>query len=498
MSTAVVFNGLLQGSLSEDVPGIRAAVELIKKFEKLLKNKEALFVLVRDQDVRKLDPLIKGCKVLKVSDTKAGDIFQTIYSQLKGYIDVIFLSIDTPLIDIDVTEKMLRLHRNELAEYTYGEGFPVGITPEILRLDLFPKLASILKNEDIEIERDSIFKTLSREINSFDVETYFAPRDLKLMRLELSTTLKRNALLVQRVVEEKGIHCSYEQLAALIDDHPGIVRTIPSYIEVELTNRSNGTYAYSPLPYIEREEGSMTLDNFKVLLEILKSFCESFYIACSLWGEPLLHEDVRALIEYTLSFEGVELIVETDGVLFTPDFTDYISGLAADNFHLIFEIDAVKEATYKNIRNGDLNKVERNIRYLLSKVERNVYVQMVRTNENEQEMLSFFETWEKEKAGVIIQKYNSFLGLLPNVAEYDLRPLERMPCWHLLRDMVIFHNGDVPRCKQDINAEFLLGNIFKEEVTDIWGRGAPHYLSHCGRVYDRQCRKCDEYFTFNF
>jgi spiro-SPASM protein len=393
---------------------------------------------------------------------------------------------------------MISLHTGEFAEYTYGEGFPVGIAPEIVKVDLFPKLASLLEKENPDAVRDSIFTGLSKEINSFDIETYFAKEDLKLMRIELTTSSKRNVLLVERVIKNLGISCGYEKFCNYISENPAVLRTTPSYIEMEITSEHNGECIYSPLSGLTRKAGNMNYDDFRVVLDKVRTFTDSCHVALSMWGEPLSHGDIKNIIEYTIQDKKTNLILETDGVLFDPDFSDFVSGLGAENLHVIFEVDAVGFETYKKIRGGDLNKVERNIRYLLSKKMPNLYVQLVRLAENESEMLKFFDMWEKEGAKVIIQKYNSYAGLLPDLTEYDLSPLERMPCWHVLRDMVVLHDGSVPRCKQDVNCLYPLGNLLQEDISDVWERGAPLYLEHCEKNFDKYSSKCDEYYTFNF
>jgi spiro-SPASM protein len=235
----------------------------------------------------------------------------------------------------------------------------------------------------------------------------------------------------------------------------------------------------------------------KVLAKIL-DLSEDFHIEFSYLGESLLHGEIRRILEHTISNQRIHTILRTDGTLCTPAFSDYLAGLNAQNLSIICELDAARSETYRTIRQGDLNKVERNVRYLLSKLNKNVYVQMVRVDDKEEEMLKFYDLWEKEGARIIIQKYNSFLGLLPERSRHDLRPLERMCCWHLQRDLVVFHNGNVPRCKQDINGMYLLGNLLKEDASTVWERGLIHYADHCKKKYDRYCTICDEYYTFNF
>jgi len=248
----------------------------------------------------------------------------------------------------------------------------------------------------------------------------------------------------------------------------------------------------------ERQSGEMNTDEYAAVLDKILAFAGGLHVSISYLGEPFLHPNIRGIIERSLDRRDVHLIIETDGIQCTPQVSDFIAGLVSDNLSVIFQLDAVNENTYKGIRDGDLSRAQRNIRYLLSKMGKNVYVQLVRMDSNEDEMLKFFDVWEAEGARVIIQKYNSYLGLLPALSSSDLTPLERMPCWHLQRDIVVFSNGDIPRCKQDINGKILLGNIFKDDIADIWKRGEPHYLDHCRKKYDTWCDVCDEYYTFNF
>jgi spiro-SPASM protein len=498
MKTAAVVNALLPGrKWGAEIQHLDPVQLLLKKLEAIVKPSD-IYLLLNEEAEAKLGRRAESYGKIQAQSLRPSDLFRVIYRALEGYQDVIYLFIDTPLIDVGITQKMLKLHSEEYAEYTYGEGFPVGFTPEIVKRELFPKLAVLAEKENSDISRESAFEALSKEINSFDVEPFFSSEDFKMKRIELSTSLKRNSLLVERVVQEQGMDCNFEEFRSLLHARPQIVRTVPAYVEMEITSRSSGSYVYSPLFLVKRKTGDMDFKTFTAVLEKIRSFCENFHIEFSFLGESLLHRDIRRILEHTLSDSSIQVILRTDGTLCTPDFSDYLAGLRASNLSIICELDAAREPSYKLIRGGDLHRVERDMRYLLSKVEKNIYVQMVRVDDNEEEMLEFFDTWEKEGAQVIIQKYNSYLGLLPERSKHDLRPLERNSCWHLQRDLVVFHNADVPRCKQDINGTFCLGNLLEEDISTVWERGLPHYSAHCEKNYDRYCAVCDEYYTFNF
>jgi spiro-SPASM protein len=498
MKTAVVLNALIDGlNWTKAIKKSDPIEEVVKKAT-LLANNGGVFVLVKKKALGTLGKRFDRCNLIKVEDTSAKDIFTLVHDQCKRYGNLVYWYADAPLIDIDLSHKMLLLHRDGLAEYTHGEGFPGGVTPEILRVGLLPKLAALLTGDDGEIGRASIFNTLSKRINSFDIETHFSPEDMRLRRIELFTAHRRTALLVERFIERAGFGCSFEDIRRIIHEHPAVLRTVPSYVEVEITTESGPSCIYSPLRSITRPRGSMTYDDFRGVFDRVLDFTGGVHLSFALYGEPLIHGDIRKFIEYALSHPEVDLILETDGMLWSPVFSDYVAGLGAKNLHVIFDLDATTKETYTRIRDADLNEVERNIRYLLDKDTPNVYVQMVRMDQNEEEMLEFFKVWDKEAGGAIIQKYNSYLGTLPALSSADLSPLERVCCWHLLRDLVVFWDGRVPRCRQDISGGFILGNILSDPLPDIWKRGDTFWLQHCRKEYDEQCKRCDEWFTFNF
>ena len=118
--------------------------------------------------------------------------------------------------------------------------------------------------------------------------------------------------------------------------------------------------------------------------------------------------------------------------------------------------------------------------------------------ENEDDLEKFFKSWKAKTENVIVQKYDSFSGLLPDRKVADLSPVRRFPCWHLKRDMVVLIDGTVPLCKEDVRTGTRLGNAFEEDLELIWDRAQAVYRSHVAESYPGICAACDEYYTYNF
>ena len=149
------------------------------------------------------------------------------------------------------------------------------------------------------------------------------------------------------------------------------------------------------------------------------------------------------------------------------------------------------------------NKVMTNIMDFLKHNDYNkfrTFVQIRKVKENNLEIEDFYNFWKSKGAGVIIQKYNHYLNTLEDRSVVDLTPLDRQPCWHLLRDMEIFVNGDIPVCKQDFNGKMILGNAGENTIKDIWDKLKEYYILNYKEKFDKIniCTSCDEWYTYNF
>jgi spiro-SPASM protein len=168
----------------------------------------------------------------------------------------------------------------------------------------------------------------------------------------------------------------------------------------------------------------------------------------------------------------------------------------------IVSLDAADSNRYREIRGPGFAEAVECAKTLAALFPKDSYVQAVRVKGAEDDIEQFYRSWKEEGAQIIIQKYDDFCGALPKLQASDLSPVQRRPCWHLMRDMAILMDGRVPLCRETLDSGEILGNAFTEDLETIWARGEPFYREQCtaaGAIqYRGVCAGCDEYYTYNF
>ena len=259
----------------------------------------------------------------------------------------------------------------------------------------------------------------------------------------------------------------------------------------------------------------MAFEDFKSLVMKISDFSESAVVCLSAWGEATAHPDFVRMVSFILEQQGLTALVETDGLNVTEEMcsalktacdkaVDRVNG-GDDNGKLIWivSLDAFTKEKYAEIHGGVdcFEKAVAGTELLKNYFSESTYPQITRMNENESELEAFWRFWNDKNRFknplIIVQKYNSWCGRLPDRKPADLSPLERNPCWHIRRDMTVLADGTVCfcHCQSGINST---GNAFAESLEEIWERLNGEVQNHMNKKYSELCGKCDEYYTFNF
>ena len=258
----------------------------------------------------------------------------------------------------------------------------------------------------------------------------------------------------------------------------------------------------------------MSLSDFAGLVKKIADFSGDAVISLSLWGECSYHPDVASFVECVLSYPGLSVLIETTGLGWQESALEKIASVVSaavprtngqKPVNWIISLDAAGSLCYGVAHGIDSAGADTLIREALATTEKlqvlfpgTVWPQMVRMNENEAELETFYRFWKEKYGQVIVQKHDHFCKSIIDRRVADLSPLTRNPCWHIKRDMCILLDGTVPSCKEDLYAERSYGNALTDRLPDIWERTGAVYTQHTKCNYEGMCGACDEYYTYNF
>lgn len=453
---------------------------------------------------------------------------------------VIFAHAECPFYSSTITEKLLVTHKKYAAEYTFADGFPYGIAPEILNIGTVKFLNNLVKDKpkfcDVPISKNGIFELMQTDINSFEIETVLSKKDYRSLRLDFSCDTKRNFLTCKNLAETmmakestsqdssfNAASCNPYSLCDMASSTTTVLRTVPAYYEIQIVKGWKRPTIYDPSDLVFAPNNTMQFENFEKIIDKIFAFSHDAVISLSLYGDPLLHESVLKMVEKVLEYDSLSLLIETDGTSITEKLISEIATTVANSkkrtnnqvpINWIVRIDSIDALMYSKIHQCELNtEGEMLFKQTLDSIlclkhyfPDSVYPQFVRMNENEEQLEKFYRYWKDISDGkFIIQKYDSIAGLLKDRRVANLEPLIRNPCWHLRRDLCILIDGEVPICRE---SAFVIksnktdtvkcGNIFYDSLETIFNNGLLMFQSHLDKKYCTQCKACDEYYTFNF
>ncbi|MDR1867614.1 MAG: spiro-SPASM protein [Treponema sp.] len=434
-------------------------------------------------------------------------LLKTLAQLSVGFDFIYFAWADCPFLDPLLAEALAKRHQQYRADYSYADGYPYGLAPELIA----PRTVSLLVPlaQEKPIERDALFSVLQKDINAFDIEVILSPVDLRGYRLSFTSDSKRKQILIDRFNAAGATDAVHIQ--KVIEKHPEWLRTVPAFYPIQVSGLCPQACSWCPYPQSEQlpKDAFMDVQTFSNLLDRIIDFSADAVIDLSLWGELSLHPQKILLIQAVLARPALSLIIESSGIGWTDK---ELEQLAADSssalprinrqppLSWIISLDTHNAARYREIRGEGFEEATTCAERIAKLFPQDTYVQAVRTRGAEDDIEHFYRSWKEKGVQTIIQKYDSFCGQLVERSAADLSPIVRRPCWHLGRDMPILLDGTVPICKEELLLHRLLGNAFREELCTVWSRAEALYNFHCTAAWGEtgQCAVCDEYYTYNF
>lgn len=452
---------------------------------------------------------ITGIKTSKLLDNTMNSVLsfiKTVTEERPNIDTILYVHGDTPFLDIKLAKELLDMHKFYRAEYSFADGYPAGFSPEILSKRCIPNLSLLAERHNFPADKAGLFAVIQKDINSFDIETKLSPLDLRAYRLNPVCDSKRNTIAAEKLWA-LGAR-SAEDAVKLIPGHLELLRTIPAFLSIQTTEACLQACSYCPYPLLAGDprklKGFMPVDKFSAIITEAKELWDDIVVDLSLWGELSVHPDCEEIVNTVMSKEGFSLIIETSGLGWKNGLAESLSERWKHRLQWIISIDDATEEGYQLLRGNGWQEANSFAKRLIEVNKSNVHVQAVRMQENEARLETFYRAWKQLSDNVIIQKYDSFSGSLPDRSVANLAPIKRLPCRHLARDLSILLDGSVPVCKHSLirNGSALSyaqvgANVFTQGLEKAWDSLDNWYNLHAKSNYPEVCRYCDEYYTFN-
>ena len=270
---------------------------------------------------------------------------------------------------------------------------------------------------------------------------------------------------------------------------------LPFYLLIEPTNFCNVHCIACPTGRnrLNRPARSMSLREFKKIVAEVNS-----YIAhIDLWylGEPFLNKDILQMVKYATE-SGIRVRISTNGTFFNN--IEYCKDVVKSGLdYLIICLDGADHEIYNKYRKGaDFSTVIKGFE-LLYKAKQElksrkpiVELQFIVTKHNEHQRQIMPEMSKKLHADVYSEKT---VGVFFHDPDFQKLAEELIPrdtllnrncvkknglfvneaavpnsCNSIEHYMVINSNGDVTPCCNDPFSFHIMGNIFREDLKDIW------------------------------
>ncbi|MBP7734766.1 MAG: spiro-SPASM protein [Spirochaetes bacterium] len=401
---------------------------------------------------------------------------------------------DSPFLDPSIIGEMMDLHLTYLAEFTYSENLPAGFSCETVSKELIAAIPE-LKEQTLPLAQ-----VIKSNLNQFDIEIYYKDPDIRDKRISFRSANRRDALIMERIYRLGSSIPSYESLKGIIEEHPEVLHVGPSYLEIELTGRCDLECLFCYRNSLKQHHGDMEKNSVALVLEQMKPFGLPYTICFGGSGEPLMHPNVYEILSMVAGDPLVEtIIVETNGLYADVNYRTHL-GSSGEKIKTIVNINGYNSETYGKLHGKEFfDRVHQNILGLAESATGRLYIQIMKINETEPFLDSYYDYWEKLKIPIILQKQNTYLGRIPDRRYSDLSPLDRIPCWHLQRDLYITADGTVTFCKQDVDGNCAQGTMGSSTLAEIWEKKRQAFINDYRKQYPAMpdCKSCDEWYTFN-
>lgn len=272
----------------------------------------------------------------------------------------------------------------------------------------------------------------------------------------------------------------------------------PRFFEIETVNACNAKCPMCTINDWERRDGIMDDDLFAKIAVEIGQHPEVERVALYRDGEPLLDKKLGERISMLKRLGVRKVGISTNVSLLNEKRGTEILRVGINE--VLLSIDSLIPSVYSELRAGlDYEEVMANARQFIALRDRlnpstRIWIRMVRQMRNRDEWPNYERFWRallKPTDRLDYKNVHNWGGQLVNFAPITNGETEN-PCVALWSLMVIFANGDVPRCNVDYNAKHPVGNVRESSIAELWQSAAQCAVRQEHMTWNRQsiCKGC--------
>ncbi len=199
-------------------------------------------------------------------------------------------------------------------------------------------------------------------------------------------------------------------------------------------------------------------------------------------GEPLLHEDLFEMIEYT-AIHDCRTMIHTNATLLTESMAEKL--LASPLSSISFSFDGCSPKIYERLRPpAKFERVRSNIHRYLELRNHNSHrsphttIEIIKMQETHHLIDDFIRQWQDSGVDAVhVTDYLNWLGAVPDRrVDEPSGSGKYSPCEAPFHHGCILSDGTVVPCCLDVNGRSPMGHLTRDCFQDIWMNNAYRHL----------------------
>lgn len=190
------------------------------------------------------------------------------------------------------------------------------------------------------------------------------------------------------------------------------------------------------------------------------------------FGEPMIDRLLAEKVNYAKKQGIASTVMYSNGSLLKRGLAKKLIEFGLDRLYISF--DGGSKQSYEKIRvKLNFDDVSDNIEQFMKMRTRMksqkpaVELVLLPVHDDETDIQQFRKKWEGTVDSVRISALHDFAGQSDNGTKHS--PASTVvPCYMLWKSMFILWNGDVSICCMDFDGKYILGNVKKQSIEDIW------------------------------